>query len=62
MEKNIDKTVSFDQLPEKTKKKIRKRYDHLSTKHPDLTEDQIMEKIGKKLNMKLDLDVNEENS
>lgn len=56
MAKQVDRTVSFDQLPEKMKKKIRKRYGKLEKKHPGITEQQIMEKIGKKLNVKLDLD------
>jgi hypothetical protein len=56
MEKKANKTISFDQLPDKDKKKIRKRYDHLSKKHPGLTEQQIMEKIGKKMNMELNME------
>jgi hypothetical protein len=55
MEKKITKTVSFDQIPDRVKKKIRKRYDQLSKKHPGLSEQEIMDKIGKKLNMKLDM-------
>jgi hypothetical protein len=56
MDKQVDKTVSFDQIPEKLKKKIRKRYGKLEKKHPGITEQQIMDKIGKKLNVKLYLD------
>lgn len=50
-------TAGFDQLPERIKKKIRKRYDHLAHKHPDLTEQEIMERIGRKMNMKLDIEL-----
>lgn len=56
MSKQIDKTIPFDQLPEKLKKKVRKRYNRLEKKHPGITEEEIMGKIGKKLNMKLDFE------
>lgn len=56
MSKQIDKTIPFDQLSEKLKKKVRKRYARLEKKHPGITEQQLMEKIGRKLNMKLDIE------
>lgn len=48
--------TDFDALPARIQKKIRKRYDHLAHKHPDLSEQEIMERIGRKLNLKLDLE------
>lgn len=47
-----DTTVRYDELPRKMQKKIMKRYEHLSKKHPGITQTDVARKIEKQLNVK----------